>query len=164
MVLTCSVSGCKSKGSSARFFRLPRIRSRFKNAKLLELTEKREKAWIIALNRKELTPERYKNVRICSRHFIGGQPSGISETTSPDWVPTLFLDTKKEPLSMDYPTKTAYTSKPSTPKATTVSHQKIILPKIEVFDGMEHHESLEQDSDEQDPMEMEFVPEVTLKI
>lgn len=40
---------------------------------------------------KNITPERYPNVRICSRHFVSGSPARLFDQVNPDWVPTLRL-------------------------------------------------------------------------
>ena len=36
-------------------------------------------------------PGQYKNVRVCSAHFLSGAPSTLYDVTNPDWAPTLNL-------------------------------------------------------------------------
>lgn len=64
MVCTCSVRGCKNiyrKGETYKFFRIPVNRP-------AEL-----KKWLEGIGRPDWTP--YKFARVCSRHFVDGQPT-----------------------------------------------------------------------------------------
>ena len=48
-------------------------------------------AWLAKIRREDLLPGQYKNVRVCSRHFLSGAPSTLYDFTNPDWAPTLNL-------------------------------------------------------------------------
>uniref|UniRef100_A0A3Q2QEP7 Uncharacterized LOC105920141 n=1 Tax=Fundulus heteroclitus TaxID=8078 RepID=A0A3Q2QEP7_FUNHE len=83
MPTTCCVPGCTqrhSKSSNVRFFRIPK-------------DEERKNKWMIAMKRtqadnpKRLREPSYHN-RICSLHFISGEPS--TDVNHPDFVPTIF--------------------------------------------------------------------------
>ena len=67
----CVARGCtvKQGDEGYRLFRFPQIREQEK-----ELTERRLKAWVKAVNRKGLTIENIKyHTRICSAHFSSGK-------------------------------------------------------------------------------------------
>lgn len=53
------------------FFRLPAI-VRVKGEEVRKLTERRRRAWISAINRKDLKESNLKYARVCSDHFISG--------------------------------------------------------------------------------------------
>ncbi|XP_077488127.1 uncharacterized protein LOC144099010 isoform X1 [Amblyomma americanum] len=75
----CIVPGCSLRSGTNL---LSRIRSF-----TFPADERRRNAWIAAVNRDNWYPT--KSSRICSAHFIQGQPS--SDPNHPDYVPSLFL-------------------------------------------------------------------------
>ena len=97
MVL-CVISGCSSKSGrdkDTRFFRVPKVRTN-QGAEHEELTLKRRTEWISAISRGDTD---YKNVleseRVCSKHFVFGEPSPVWDQFHVDWEPTLNLGKKK---------------------------------------------------------------------
>ncbi|KAM4585674.1 uncharacterized protein V3H82_004649 [Fundulus diaphanus] len=83
MPTTCCAPGCTqrhSKTSNVRFFRIPK-------------DGERRKKWIIAMKRMQAdNPSRLREPsshdRICSLHFISGEPS--TDVNHPDFLPTIF--------------------------------------------------------------------------
>ncbi|XP_012730186.2 uncharacterized protein LOC105934643 [Fundulus heteroclitus] len=80
MPTTCCAPGCTqrhSKSSGVRFFRLPR-------------DEERRRKWVVSMRKNNpnrlWTPSRHD--RICSLHFISGEPS--TDVDHPDFLPTIF--------------------------------------------------------------------------
>lgn len=97
MVL-CVISGCSSKSGrdkDIRFFRVPKVITN-QGAEHEELTLKRRTEWISAISRGDTD---YKDVleseRVCSKHFVFGEPSPVWDQFHVDWVPTLNLGKKK---------------------------------------------------------------------
>ena len=76
MVNTCCVNGCTARSSlqSARFFyRIPKIDTT-RGTKIVELTQKRRRAWLQQINRKTVTELTVKSwTRVCSKHFLSGK-------------------------------------------------------------------------------------------
>lgn len=72
MVRNCAVIGCNASSRMAqrKFFRFPMVSKR--NDKILALTQRRQDAWIRALNRARFYPRQYKNATVCDRHFVSG--------------------------------------------------------------------------------------------
>ncbi|GFO19255.1 Zinc finger mynd domain-containing protein 15-like [Plakobranchus ocellatus] len=59
-----------------------------------EFLERRRQMWLKALNRKGLdfnTVKPNHRVRVCSDHFVSGQPSFEQFETDPDWVPYVHV-------------------------------------------------------------------------
>lgn len=77
--------------------------------KALALTQKRQEAWVTALNRADFFPSHYKNAAVCDRHFVSGtlfcnfyewnlitccclgKSAKYNDVGNVDWVPTLNL-------------------------------------------------------------------------
>lgn len=76
MVNTCCVNGCTARSSmqSARnFYRIPKIDTT-QGTKIVELTQKRRRAWLQQINRKTVTELMVKSwTRVCSKHFLSGK-------------------------------------------------------------------------------------------
>ena len=76
MVNTCCVNGCTARSSvqSARnFYRIPKIDTT-RGTKIVELTQKRRRAWLQQINRKTVTELMVKSwPRVCSKHFLSGK-------------------------------------------------------------------------------------------
>ena len=92
MVL-CVVFGCSKRSGrdkDVRFFRIPKILTKG-SSNLKELSKKRRAGFIAAISREDITEKILVNDRICSRHFISGQPAALKDNTNPDWLPTLNL-------------------------------------------------------------------------
>ncbi|KAK4875860.1 hypothetical protein RN001_012282 [Aquatica leii] len=66
--MSCMVVGCGSTGNVCNI-----------------LQERREK-WIGALRRADLTEQKLKYGRICSKHFITGKPAKLTEKNHPDGI------------------------------------------------------------------------------
>ncbi len=92
-MVICAVVNCHNrsdKGESIRFFRLPAVITH-QGAQAQQLSSERQQKWISKINRKDLTPERYPNVRICAIHFVSGSPAQLFDQANPDWAPTLNM-------------------------------------------------------------------------
>ena len=87
----CCVYNCglRSEKASVKFFRFPMIETRRK--KFTKLSEDRRLLWIKAINRKNLKLESLKYAYVCSKHFISGRSSKLTENLNVDWVPTQNL-------------------------------------------------------------------------
>ena len=42
-----------------------------------------------------MTEKIIQNDRVCSRHFISGNPAALYDVTNPDWLPTLHVGHSK---------------------------------------------------------------------
>ena len=93
MVNFCAVVGCANKakkGDGRSFFRLPAVVTHLCSEDY-ELSKRRRDAWIARIRREDLKPESYRNVRVCSNHFVTGKPALLYDTTNQDWAPSLNL-------------------------------------------------------------------------
>ena len=79
MVL-CIIVGCGNKSgkssqkedSVVKFSRVPKI-VKNEGEVIEELTTTGRRAWISAISRDDLTDDKLKNERVCSRHFVSDQ-------------------------------------------------------------------------------------------
>ena len=93
MVNFCAVVGCGKRGDrdkGTRFFRLPTVITHQGEQTRL-LSERRSREWLAAIRRQDIKPENYPYTRVCSEHFVSGQPSKLYESTHPDWIPSRNL-------------------------------------------------------------------------
>ena len=97
MVL-CVVVGCSSKSGKHNglgFFRLPKIITN-QGEEQEELTTRRRNEWISAVSRGDATNKRVlESERVCSKHFVFGEPAPDWDQFHVDWVPTVALGKKK---------------------------------------------------------------------
>ena len=56
-----------------------------------ELSKRRQEAWLAKIKRFNVVPGMYKNMRVCSDHFVGGSPSTLHDVNNQDWAPSLKL-------------------------------------------------------------------------
>lgn len=64
---------CSRFNRSTRYFRIPHIDLRIRDAEGRILMEKRQDAWLNALNIKKPKNEQLlRNMRVCSTHFVSG--------------------------------------------------------------------------------------------
>ena len=91
MPAKCCVVGCnmRREKNEIKFFKFPQIQN--KSVNLNELSKERQKCWLKAINRKNITKSMLKNWHVCSKHFISGTSANIKDKLNPDWVPTLNL-------------------------------------------------------------------------
>ena len=78
----CAVVGCGNRANREKtksFYRLSAIVTG-KGEALRELTERRRRAWLIAINRKDIRESNLKYTRVYSDHFISGKPSDVNES------------------------------------------------------------------------------------
>ena len=54
--------------------------------KALELSGWRQ-LWLARIKRKNLRPDQYTNIQLCSDHFVSGLPSALFDENNPDWAP-----------------------------------------------------------------------------
>ena len=90
-VVGCTNSSDREKG--VRFFRLPSMITHH------DLSKKRRDLWLARIHREDVEPEKYPYTRICSRHFITGEPSDLYDEPNPDWAPSRYLGGAPEPVS-----------------------------------------------------------------
>ena len=97
MVL-CVVVGCSSKSGKHKglgFFRIPKIITN-QGEEQEELTTRRGNEWISAVSRDDATNKRVlESERVCSKHFVFGEPAPDWDQFHVDWVPTVALGKKK---------------------------------------------------------------------
>ena len=73
-----------------RFHRLPTPSDRTRT-KDKSLVHDRQKAWLNVLRRQDIRRLMYRNIRICSCHFVNGQPATLNKQQDPDWDPSVNL-------------------------------------------------------------------------
>ncbi|KAJ8929371.1 hypothetical protein NQ314_017952 [Rhamnusium bicolor] len=56
--------------------------------KLEAVSKEQRICWVRSLKRGELSETFLKNARICSNHFITGQPAELEDKDNPDWIPS----------------------------------------------------------------------------
>ena len=89
----CAVIGCGKRGDrdkGTRFFRLPAVITHQGEQTRL-LSERRRREWLASIRREDIKAENYAYTRVCSEHFVSGQPSKLYESTHPDWTPSRNL-------------------------------------------------------------------------
>lgn len=72
MPSNCAALGCNSIATDKgrQFFKFPILDNQ--SAKTLAITQARQQAWLVALNRSDLFLFHYKDTRVCDLHFISG--------------------------------------------------------------------------------------------
>ena len=101
MVNVCAVVGCANRSDrekGVRFFCLPSVITH-QGEKTHDLSKKRRDLWLARIHREDLEPEKYPYTRICSRHFITGEPSDLYDETNPDWTSSRYHGGAPEPVS-----------------------------------------------------------------
>lgn len=96
MVL-CVVFGCSKRSGrdkDVRFFRIPKV-IRNRGPTRLQLSQRRRTGFLTTISRSGMTEKILSNDRICSKHFISGQPAALEDETNPDWLPSLNLGHSK---------------------------------------------------------------------
>lgn len=63
-----------------------------------ELTVERRRRWISAMSREDLTDSILENDRVCSEHFVSGEPAKDWNRFNVNWFPTLCLGHSKQQL------------------------------------------------------------------
>ena len=101
MVL-CLIVGCGNKTGKIRptaekvsFFRVPCVVVN-QGEYMEELTAERRRRWISAISRENLTDSILENVRVCSKHFVSGEPAKDWDRFNVNWFPTLCLGHSKQ--------------------------------------------------------------------
>ena len=85
----CSVKGCsaRTEREKVRLFRIPKVITN-QGDQCEELSRRRRSEYLSKLYLKTLDAD---GARVCSRHFISGQPAALYDQTNPDWTPSLHL-------------------------------------------------------------------------
>ncbi|XP_062386610.1 zinc finger protein 70-like [Sardina pilchardus] len=99
MVTTCIVPCCRKRSDKCpllRYFRIPAVRLNEGDV-TRELTDRRRATWIARINRANFYPTAAH--RVCSQHFVKGEPSQLYDRTNPDWAPSLKLGVTLEATS-----------------------------------------------------------------
>ncbi|XP_061883466.1 uncharacterized protein LOC133634844 isoform X1 [Entelurus aequoreus] len=99
MPYACVVFGCSNRSNrekDKRFFRVPREVTK-EGGRVQGFRKRRREKWLsnIALQSKGAES---KNARVCSDHFVKGQPGNLYDDQDVDWAPTVKMghDTVKE--------------------------------------------------------------------
>ncbi len=85
-MVICAVVSCHNhsdRGEKVRFFRLLAVITH-QGTQVQQLGSERQQK----INTKDLTPEKYPNVKICSQ---SGSPAPLFDKANPDWAPTLTI-------------------------------------------------------------------------
>ncbi|XP_065902961.1 uncharacterized protein [Dysidea avara] len=102
-MVQCVVCGCTNRtdprpGSNQdeniSFHRIPAVHDR-KGKKDFELRKLRRDGFLAAIHRADLDMDDLQKYRICSKHFVFGQPADLYKQTRPNWLPTLHLRHKR---------------------------------------------------------------------
>ena len=92
MVL-CIVVGCSNRSGRDKdvsFHRIPAVNDK-EGKEDYELRKRRRDGFLAAISRKDIDVNGLHKYRICSRHFISGEPAALYDQSNPDWLPTLNL-------------------------------------------------------------------------
>ena len=91
MVL-CSVVVCSKRSGrdNVKFFRIPAVITH-RSEQERELSERRRREFLAAIDRTDLKGTKLSNARICSLHFVSGSPAKFFDDTNVDWLPTMKL-------------------------------------------------------------------------
>ena len=114
-LVLCAVVGCSNRASNrsgqghnkdrkkVRFFRIPAI-IRHTDKRDLKLSTQRRDGYLAAISRDNLTAEMLENsdYRVCSNHFVDGEPAKLYDFTNPNCLPTLKLGHTKQKNNSDY--------------------------------------------------------------
>ena len=76
------------------FHRIPAVHDR-EGKKDFELRKLRRDGFLAAIHRADLDMDDLQKYRICSKHFVFGQPADLYKQTRPNWLPTLHLGHKR---------------------------------------------------------------------
>ena len=135
MVNFCAVVGCGNRANGDKtksFYRLPAIVTG-KGEALRELTERRRRAWLDAINRKDIREGNLKYTRVCSDTFISGNPSDVNDDTNPDWLPT---------RNMSYSLQHG-----PTPERYERAQRRSKRPRLDEVDAADSYESVFEDKE-----------------
>ncbi|XP_021713249.1 uncharacterized protein LOC110681527 isoform X2 [Aedes aegypti] len=91
MPRTCAIFGCSKRGDrdGEKWFRFPLVDKRTEQRE--ELSKTRQVAWLNAIKRVDLVPEKWASTVVCSQHFISGRSADLLDEMNPDWVPNQNL-------------------------------------------------------------------------
>ena len=53
--------------------------------------QEKARAWLAKIKRSDVVPGMYKDMRVCSDHFVSGTPSTLHDVNNQDWAPSLKL-------------------------------------------------------------------------
>lgn len=107
-MVICVVVGCSKRSGrdhNMSFNWIPAV-VRHTDKQDSELSTRRRDGYLAAISRDDLDVINQGKYRICSRHFISGQPAKLFDCTNPDWLPTINLGhskwEKQKPCSARY--------------------------------------------------------------
>ncbi|XP_048242685.1 uncharacterized protein LOC124115552 [Haliotis rufescens] len=92
MPVSCAVINCSNRANRDKksFFRFPAVINN-SDDKTRDLSQKRRRLWLAAVNREDLAFKDTRYMRVCSDHFVGGSPSALYQDTHPGWIPSVKL-------------------------------------------------------------------------
>ncbi|XP_050306658.1 uncharacterized protein LOC126743557 isoform X2 [Anthonomus grandis grandis] len=93
MLKRCLVINCGSRSDrdkDLRFFPIPTVQNSSITPRA-EISRKRREFWLEAIGRGSMSEATIKNGRVCSKHFIRGFPTRLTDDDDPDWVPSLHM-------------------------------------------------------------------------
>ncbi|XP_055907587.1 uncharacterized protein LOC129942597 isoform X2 [Eupeodes corollae] len=142
--INCCVPNCKnvrpSQQSNIKFFRFPSAKQKI-NGKIIPKSE-RLTAWILAINRIDITNLNARYKIICSEHFNSGAPSKAGDKSHPDWIPN-----QKLPTTLTRALKRTSGPSISSPTANKPSIQSYESDLVENYDPLAEEEIQMQVSD-----------------
>ena len=97
-MVICAVVGCSKRSKRDKvvsFYRFPSVSFHGGEADF-KLRKKRRDGYLAAISRKDINPDLLDDRRICSRHFVGGEPGKLYDVNNPAWLPTLNLGHNRE--------------------------------------------------------------------
>ena len=90
MVKDCGKQTDRLSDRDVSFHRIPAVTDHQGEADY-QLRKRRRDGYLAAVSRKDVDLNALDRYRICSRHFEGGQPASLYDTTHPGWLPTLHM-------------------------------------------------------------------------
>ena len=107
-MVICAVIGCMKQSkraalkghasnSKVSFYRFPAVTDYY-GEKDFELRKKHLAGYLVAVSRDDINPSSIKehDYRVCSHHFVSGQPADLYNVSNPDWLPAKNIGHKKQ--------------------------------------------------------------------
>ncbi|KAK4874289.1 hypothetical protein RN001_013649 [Aquatica leii] len=108
MPLTCIILNCGSRANRdpVKFYAVPKVLNFAHLKHKNELSKLRREMWLSAIKRNDLTDNKIKHQRVCSKHFLSGKPATLEDKDDLDWIPSQNLghtstDFRKKPETSD---------------------------------------------------------------
>lgn len=92
-MVICCVIGCSKRSDRDKdvsFFRIPSATNYYGEHEY-QIRKKRQDGYLAAISRQDIDVHSLEKYRICSRHFVCGEPAALHDVDNPAWLPTLHL-------------------------------------------------------------------------